>query len=107
MSDDEGALVLLPVGNDQRIAHESRNNEQIKENHSSTLTVVAAFTAALGGLLFGYDIGIIASALPQVTKEFSLSINQEEAVVSLMLAGALFASLAGGHYIDLYQPQFH
>ena len=98
MSDDEGALVLLPV-NGQRISDESHHtNEEIKENHSSMLTVVAAITAALGGLLFGYDIGIIASALPQVTKEFSLSINQEEAVVSLMLVGALFASLAGGYY---------
>jgi MFS family permease len=52
--------------------------------------------AALGGLLFGYDIGIISTALPQIKTEFSLNCFQQEMVVSFMLVGALFASLVGG-----------
>lgn len=63
---------------------------------SSTLLVMSATTAALGGLLFGYDVGIISTALPQIQAHFGLDCFQQEMVVSFMLIGALVASLAGG-----------
>lgn len=63
--------------------------------------------AAIGGLLFGYDIGIISIALPQIKTEFSLSCFQQEMVVSLMLVGALFASLVGGILIVVLTTGSH
>ena len=43
---------------------------------------VAASFAALGGLLFGYDTGVISGALIFIKREFGLTTAAEEIVVS-------------------------
>jgi len=43
---------------------------------------VAAVFAALGGLLFGYDTGVISGALIFIKREFGLTTAAEEIVVS-------------------------
>ena len=45
------------------------------------------FTAALAGLLFGLDVGVISGALPFLKNDFKLSIGAEGAVVSALLWG--------------------
>jgi SP family galactose:H+ symporter-like MFS transporter len=45
--------------------------------------------AALGGLLFGYDTGVVSGAILFITKQFSLSSTMEEIVVGASLGGAL------------------
>ena len=52
--------------------------------------------AATGGLLFGYDVGVISVAQLQLQKQLGLSCTAREAVVSCMMAGALLASAVGG-----------
>lgn len=47
------------------------------------------FFAAIGGFLFGYDTGVISSALLLLEKEFSLTDGMKEIVVSVALAGTL------------------
>lgn len=54
----------------------------------------------LGGLIFGYELGIISGALLQLQTDFQLSCFEQEVVVSAVLIGALLASLAGGILID-------
>jgi MFS family permease len=56
--------------------------------------------AALGGVLYGYDMGIIAAAVIYVKKTFSLSTLTEELVVSVVLIGAMVGALAGGSIAD-------
>ncbi len=56
---------------------------------------VAVGIAALGGLLFGYDTGVISGAILFVKGEFSLSPTMEELVVSAVLLGAVFGAAAG------------
>lgn len=56
--------------------------------------------STLGGLVFGYELGIISGALLQLKAEFRLSCVQQEALVSSLLTGALLASIVGGCLID-------
>ncbi|XP_010775038.1 solute carrier family 2, facilitated glucose transporter member 10 isoform X2 [Notothenia coriiceps] len=65
----------------------------------STL-LLASVVSSLGGLVYGYELGIISGALLQLKAEFSLSCVQQEAAVSSLLVGALLASIVGGCLID-------
>jgi sugar porter (SP) family MFS transporter len=54
------------------------------------------FFGALGGLLFGYDTGVISGAILFITKDFDLSPFLQGAIVSALLLGAMVgAALAG------------
>jgi hypothetical protein len=51
---------------------------------------LSAGVTALGGLLFGYDTGVVSGALLFVKKDFGgLSSFQEELTTSLLLVGAV------------------
>ena len=60
------------------------------------LTVIST----LGGLLFGYDTGVISGALPYLKEDLRLSDVQEASVVSSLLFGAMFGALMGGKLAD-------
>lgn len=59
-----------------------------------------ALIAALGGLLFGYDSGVISGAMPLIKSEFSISTVIQEMVVSSIIIGALLGSLLSGWSVD-------
>jgi len=68
---------------------------------ASTLFVyLAAAFAALGGLLFGYDTGVISGALIFIRRSFALSTFHQEVVVSVVLIGASIGALGGGPLAD-------
>ncbi|EOV0646220.1 sugar porter family MFS transporter [Cronobacter turicensis] len=54
------------------------------------------FLAALAGLLFGLDMGVIAGALPFLARTFDLNSHQQEIVVSVMMFGAALGALCSG-----------
>src|ERR1700685_224454 len=63
---------------------------------------LSAGVTALGGLLFGYDTGVVSGALLFVKKDFGgLSSFQEELVTSLLLVGAVAGALLAGRVADL------
>ncbi|XP_065547664.1 solute carrier family 2, facilitated glucose transporter member 10 isoform X1 [Lathamus discolor] len=64
--------------------------------------LLSATVSLLGGLIFGYELGIISGALLQLQIDFHLSCFKQEVVVSALLIGALLASLVGGILIDRY-----
>ena len=55
-----------------------------------------SIAAAVAGLLFGLDIGVIAGALPFITDHFVLSSRLQEWVVSSMMLGAAIGALFNG-----------
>ena len=63
---------------------------------------IAASFAALGGLLFGYDTGVISGALIFIKREFGLTTTAEEIVVSGVLLGATLGAIVGGKAADLF-----
>ena len=64
------------------------------------LVYLATAISALGGMLFGYDVGVISGAILFIKKEFSLSPTMEEIVVSSVLLGSLLGATAGGLLAD-------
>ena len=58
------------------------------------------FIAGLGGVLYGFDMGIIAAALVFLRTTFALSTRMEEAVVSIVLVGAMSGAFLGGIIAD-------
>ncbi|XP_054029489.1 solute carrier family 2, facilitated glucose transporter member 10 [Dryobates pubescens] len=62
--------------------------------------LLSATVSLLGGLIFGYELGIISGALLQLQIDFHLSCFRQEVLVSSLLIGALLASLVGGILID-------
>ncbi|XP_019365398.1 PREDICTED: solute carrier family 2, facilitated glucose transporter member 10 [Gavialis gangeticus] len=68
--------------------------------HTLLVLLLSATVSLLGGLIFGYELGIISGALLQLQMDFHLSCFKQEVLVSSMLTGALLASLVGGILID-------
>ena len=64
--------------------------------NTKVMNLFVSFAAAMAGLLFGLDIGVISGALPFITDHFVLSSRQQEWVVSIMMLGAAFGALANG-----------
>ena len=62
----------------------------------------AVAVAALGGLLFGYDTGVISGAILFIKNQFSLSATMEEIVVSSVLMGAVVGATIGGALTDRF-----
>ncbi len=63
--------------------------------------IVAAALTALGGLLFGYDTGVVSGALLFLKDDFGgLSSFQQELVTSLLLVGAMVGALTAGRVAD-------
>ena len=58
------------------------------------------FLGALGGLLYGYDMGVISGALLFIKDDIPLNSVTEGLVVASMLVGAIFGSGASGPLSD-------
>ncbi|MFA7344136.1 MAG: sugar porter family MFS transporter [Terrimicrobiaceae bacterium] len=54
------------------------------------------FTAALAGLLFGLDVGVISGAQHFIEQDFKIGDKQIEIIVSALLWGAVFGTLISG-----------
>ncbi|OVA08053.1 Sugar/inositol transporter [Macleaya cordata] len=64
-----------------------------------------AFSAGIGGLLFGYDTGVISGALLYIRDDFK-SVDREtvlqESIVSMAVAGAIIGAAIGGWMTDRF-----
>lgn len=89
-----------PTAPDARKAKDSpeRDGSSPRPRQPALLYAVAALSA-LGGLLFGYDTGIISSALLDLGRDLRLGPGEQEVVVSAILVGAMAGAPASGTLI--------
>lgn len=78
------------------------NISMVKLPKSNWIVYAISIFAALAGLLFGYDTGIISGAILFIKRDFALSAFQIEMVVSAVLFGALIGSGLSGRLTDLF-----
>jgi SP family galactose:H+ symporter-like MFS transporter len=75
---------------------------QDRHNRQERFTRVVVAVAALGGLLFGYDTGVISGAILFIKQSFALSAQLQEIVISAVLGGAVIGAFAGGRLADRF-----
>ncbi|MCF2571696.1 sugar porter family MFS transporter [Brevibacterium sp. UCMA 11754] len=87
MSGEQKSLVDLPP--------------DTKGPHTSRLGIIAV-VATFGGLLFGYDTGVVNGALEPLAHDFGLTPRTEGIVVSFLTIGAAFGAVVGGRLSDAF-----
>lgn len=70
--------------------------EAASERQRSRAVTRVAILAAIGGLLFGYDTGVISGASLDIENRFDLSDLGFEIVVSAVLVGATIGAASAG-----------
>lgn len=75
----------------QTVAYDGDHQSKVRR-----MNLFVSISAALAGLLFGLDIGVISGALPFITKHFQLTSHEQEWVVSSMMLGAAIGAICNG-----------
>ncbi len=86
---------------------EGKNLQTMQQESSSLITshlksflYRAVAIVGSGGLIFGYDIGVISGTLPAISNDFDLNGYEKGLVVSILYAGSIVGSLFGGPLCD-------
>ncbi|RDH76451.1 sugar porter family MFS transporter [Mycolicibacterium moriokaense] len=64
------------------------------------LLLRVSIIAAIGGLLFGYDTGVISGALLYIRNDLHANDFEQEAIVAAVLLGAMIGAAASGYLAD-------
>lgn len=70
------------------------------QNNPNVFVFLIASIAALSGLLFGYDTGVISGAILFIQKQYPISTFMTEVVVSTVLLGAIIGAIISGKLAD-------
>jgi major inositol transporter-like SP family MFS transporter len=81
-------------------AHGTRSAAASESGRHNRFLIRLTIISTLGGLLFGYDTGVISGALPFIKDDLRLTVLEEATVVSSLLFGAMFGALIGGKLAD-------
>jgi SP family myo-inositol transporter-like MFS transporter 13 len=101
IKDDRKMTIVVMSGSSGSLDTENRKITYFSNSYVVGLAVVAG----IGGLLFGYDTGVISGALLYIKDDFP-EVNQssflQETIISMALVGAMIGAAVGGWISDVY-----
>ncbi|PHQ78868.1 MAG: MFS transporter [Coxiella sp. (in: Bacteria)] len=71
-----------------------------------TWVFAISILVGIGGILYGYDIGVVSGALFFIKKTIPMSTSQAGVIVGAVLGGGLVGTLIAGPLADLYGRRF-
>lgn len=71
-------------------------------NKKHLKVIAVATVAAMGGLLFGFDTGIISGAIPFLQEYFNISESMIENITAAGLVGAIIGAIFSGRLVDIF-----
>jgi sugar porter (SP) family MFS transporter len=77
-------------------------SSSITSGNRHIYALLIAATAAIGGVLFGYDTAVTSGAILFLKKSFHLTSFETEIAVAAVLAGALLGAAVAGYFADLF-----
>lgn len=84
---------------------EHQHLEQIEETQPGPFVWLCASAAAIGGMLFGYDTGVISGVLVVIGSDLDgrpLASNEKELITALCAVGAFVGAIVAGITADKY-----
>ncbi|KAK9234084.1 general substrate transporter [Lipomyces kononenkoae] len=84
--------------------HEEEISDPIEDKYGGRFMWLITTAAAVGGLLFGYDLAIISGVLLMVKTDLghTLTSNQQELLTSITSGGAFFGAVFAGFLLDRF-----
>lgn len=70
--------------------------------YNKNLVIVIAAVAATGGLLFGFDTGVISGAIPFFQQDFQIGNSMVENITTAGLIGAVLGAMFTGRLSDIF-----
>lgn len=105
-TDIKGPELIEDVSNvDPPSKQDDLNLDTIEDGTPGAFVWLVASAAAIGGLLFGYDTGVISGVLVVIDSDLDnkiLSSSQKELITALCAAGGLCGSVIAGMTADKY-----
>jgi hypothetical protein len=107
MSDEEDTTILLSGKNEdhekisatlvirQPVQVSGQNVTDVAPRSHSAL-LLASFVTTLGGLAFGYDMGIGSNMMSQIKETFELTCMEQHIISSVWFIGAIISAFVGG-----------
>jgi sugar porter (SP) family MFS transporter len=74
----------------------------IEKAYNKNLVIIISAVAATGGLLFGFDTGVISGAIPFFQQDFQLSNSMVENITTAGLVGAVIGAMFTGRLSDIF-----
>lgn len=95
--DDAVTEIIKPV--------DHRDLERVEETQPGTFVWLCVAATAIGGMLFGYDTGVISGVLVVIGTDLGgkeLTHSEKELITALTAAGALIGAVIAGITADKY-----
>ena len=88
------------------VAHVSTSSSSLHRVALNRTVIAASITAALGGLLFGFDTAVISGVTRDLQQVFTLSANTLAFTVAVALWGTLLGAAVGGYLGDRFGRRY-